>query len=91
MADNRCVCCGEIIPEGMIACPNCLVVSKKKTELKPCPFCGSRILAEGMPIKITTPKVLRPVMRRIGVMCVRCGYWKHSIRAWNRRTEDGKV
>ena len=30
MADNRCVCCGEIIPEGMIACPNCLVVSKKK-------------------------------------------------------------
>ena len=34
MADNRCVCCGEIIPEGMIACPNCLVVSKKKTEQK---------------------------------------------------------
>lgn len=30
MADNRCICCGEIIPEGMIACPNCLVVSKKK-------------------------------------------------------------
>lgn len=38
MADNRCVCCGEIIPEGMIACPNCLVVSKKKTEMKPCPI-----------------------------------------------------
>ena len=60
-------------------------------ELKPCPFCGGRILAEGMPIKITTPKVLRPVMRRIGVMCVRCGYWKHSIRAWNRRAEDGNM
>lgn len=30
MAENRCVCCGEIIPEGMIACPNCLVVSKKQ-------------------------------------------------------------
>ena len=29
MNDNRCVCCGEIIPEGMIACPNCLVVSKR--------------------------------------------------------------
>ena len=28
MADNRCVCCGEIIPEGMIACPNCLVASR---------------------------------------------------------------
>ena len=33
MSDNRCVCCGEIIPEGMIACPNCLVVSKN-------PNCG---------------------------------------------------
>lgn len=30
MADNRCVCCGEIIPEGMIACPVCLAVSKKQ-------------------------------------------------------------
>lgn len=29
MADNICVCCGEIIPEGMIACPNCLVVTGK--------------------------------------------------------------
>ena len=30
MNDNRCICCGEIIPEGMIACPNCLVVSKRQ-------------------------------------------------------------
>ena len=30
MAEDRCVCCGEIIPEGWMACPNCLVVSKKK-------------------------------------------------------------
>ncbi len=21
--DNRCVCCGEIIPEGRMVCPNC--------------------------------------------------------------------
>lgn len=35
MSENRCVCCGEIIPEGMIACPNCLVVSKRQaTESK---------------------------------------------------------
>lgn len=34
---DRCVCCGEIIPEGTMACPNCLVVSKKETKLKPCP------------------------------------------------------
>ena len=30
MADNTCISCGEIIPEGMIACPNCLVVSKQQ-------------------------------------------------------------
>ena len=42
MSDNRCICCGEIIPEGMLACPNCLVVSKRETELKPCPFCGHK-------------------------------------------------
>jgi hypothetical protein len=30
VADNICACCGEIIPEGMIACPNCLVVSKRQ-------------------------------------------------------------
>lgn len=21
--DNRCICCGEIIPEGRMVCPNC--------------------------------------------------------------------
>lgn len=21
--DNRCVCCGEVIPEGRMVCPNC--------------------------------------------------------------------
>lgn len=30
MSEDRCVSCGEIIPEGMIACPNCLVVSKRQ-------------------------------------------------------------
>ena len=36
MADaDRCVCCGEIIPEGTMACPNCLVVSKKKKKENP--------------------------------------------------------
>lgn len=23
MGENRCVCCGEIIPEGRQACPSC--------------------------------------------------------------------
>lgn len=33
MAENRCVCCGEIIPEGMMVCPNCLVTSKEEKRL----------------------------------------------------------
>ena len=33
MAENRCVCCGGIIPEGLLACPNCLVVSKKEKKM----------------------------------------------------------
>lgn len=23
MGENRCVCCGEIVPEGRMVCPNC--------------------------------------------------------------------
>lgn len=23
MAENRCVCCGEIVPEGRMVCPTC--------------------------------------------------------------------
>ena len=26
---TNCLCCGALIPEGMDACPNCLVVSKR--------------------------------------------------------------
>ena len=25
MAEDRCICCGEIIPEGMMVCPKCQV------------------------------------------------------------------
>ena len=26
---DRCVCCGEVIPEGSMVCPNCLVCHTK--------------------------------------------------------------
>lgn len=32
MSENRCVCCGEIIPEGMQVCVNCL--TKENERLK---------------------------------------------------------
>jgi hypothetical protein len=34
MNEDRCVCCGEIIPEGQWVCPNCLVTVKH-----PCQGC----------------------------------------------------
>jgi hypothetical protein len=43
---ERCVCCGEIIPEGRQVCPNCehhIADVRKKDELKPCPFCGGSV------------------------------------------------
>lgn len=30
MNEDRCICCGEIIPEGRMVCPNCLVVVKEE-------------------------------------------------------------
>lgn len=23
LTENKCICCGEVIPEGRIICPNC--------------------------------------------------------------------
>lgn len=60
-------------------------------QVKPCPKCGGRILARGAAVKCTTPKVLRPFLWRYGVTCVRCGYWKYSIKAWKRRAGHGNV
>ena len=41
--EYRCVCCGEIIPEGRQVCPNCEMGVQKM--LKPCPFCGGKAVA----------------------------------------------
>lgn len=30
--EDRCICCGEIIPEGVQVCPNCLVASKYQSK-----------------------------------------------------------
>ena len=32
MNEDRCVCCGEIIPEGQMVCPNCLLTVKKQNK-----------------------------------------------------------
>lgn len=32
MTENRCICCGEIIPEGRQVCPSCEAAAKEVTE-----------------------------------------------------------
>lgn len=39
MNEDRCVCCGEIIPEGRMVCPNCLVTVKAGE----CKYCKDEI------------------------------------------------
>ena len=34
MKDNRCVCCGQIIPEGRMVCPECEKKARKTEEEK---------------------------------------------------------
>lgn len=68
MADNRCICCGEIIPEGMIACPNCLVVSKKKD--KGCEFCKGRAYTK-KPVTIRT--AYGKQFQMVFEYCPKCG------------------
>lgn len=32
--EERCICCGEIIPEGRQVCPSCEAEAEKKAEEK---------------------------------------------------------
>lgn len=62
------------------------MTNEERLTAKPCPKCGHRILAAGRPFKITTPAWIRRwnLHHPIGVCCMHCGYWKRSLRAWNK-------
>ena len=34
--EDKCVCCGAVIPEGTQVCPNCLVTVKREPTCKNC-------------------------------------------------------
>ena len=58
-------------------------------ELERCPFCGGGVLCRGKASRIGTPKVIK-LMRLIlphGVTCVECGYYKPSVKSWNKEGE----
>lgn len=103
---ERCVCCGEIIPEGQQICPECKKGKRKMAELKPCPFCGGRVSIAKMGDNGNTWWF---VTRGYDEDRCTCRLFMESedffydapeeeqsarkaelIEAWNRRAKDGK-
>lgn len=79
--EDRCVCCGAIIPEGRQVCEDC---ERGKDKLNPCNCDCPMTMAWksfflGIPISTT-------------IMCVFCRRKvtrfteKQAVKAWNRRT-----
>ena len=65
---------------------------KKKTVLvHPCPKCGSNFLAHGKPYGCTTPRILAWLGSLHGVICVSCGHYAPTVKAWNREWENAEA
>lgn len=73
---DRCVCCGEIIPEGRQICPICEKGTKKMAELKPCPFCGGKAIFKSTAIA----KGGDSVGYDFEVVCGACGATRREAR-----------
>ena len=87
---ERCVCCGDIIPEGQQVCPSCKKGERKMAELKPCPFCGGK--AVFAVIHAAPGEEPRGYVRCENRCCEQSLVMNKSkaIRKWNRRAENGK-
>ena len=87
--EDRCICCGEIIPEGVQVCPKCLVARTKKIELKPCPFCGGEAVYRSVDYLVEPSGYVRCK----NGCCTQHWYSPKdkAIELWNRRAQDGDV
>lgn len=67
---------------------------EKLVELKPCPFCGAVEVFNGKTDRIALTESNSGCWQVICYECLTTSNWystqKQAIRAWNRRTEDGK-
>jgi hypothetical protein len=76
MSEDRCICCGAIIPEGVTVCPSCLLAVKPRKEqrmtdgLKSCEFCKGRVYTK-KPVTIITAYGKR--FQLVVEYCPNCG------------------
>ena len=59
-------------------------MKKKIVLVRPCPKCGSNYLAHGKPYGCATPRILAWLGSLHGVVCVSCGHYAPTVKAWNR-------
>lgn len=64
---------------------------QSKPQISPCPKCGSMLLARGVPVSVSTPRILRRLYGAGGVTCTGCGYHAMSIQRWNKASEAAPV
>ena len=69
MEEDRCVCCGEVIPEGSLVCPNCN--AKAYTKLP------DKWLLRDVPMR---PKVYK-MRLGYGYNCRQCGHGQTAAPA----------
>ena len=67
MSEDRCVCCGEIIPEGTQVCVNC---QESVSSMNKCPKCGHKMLI------VETRNIRNEILRKR--QCKSCGKYTYS-------------
>ena len=94
--EDRCVCCGAVIPEGRQVC---LICDKKiygngtggTAELKSCPFCGGKAKLEHLSkSSVVYCRDCRASTKAVEYSPEYASDEK-AIEAWNRRAEDGNA
>lgn len=81
---DRCVCCGEIIPEGRQVCPQCLQSTK-------CNHNGITIKPDG--IHPLSPHAFQEELhlRNVTVQVLRCKVCGHVSIGWHRQENTEEV
>lgn len=61
MSEDRCICCGEIVPEGRMVCPNCMA------KLKDAPMTLKPYVQKGRLVEVTRCRECRWYSKEEGI------------------------